>query len=348
MATIRKRTATDGALSYHVQIRLKGHRPETASFKRLTDARHWAQATEAAIREGRHFPGSVAKQHTLAEAIDRYTYNVLPRKKPNTIAVQRVQLAWWRTKSGHLRLTDVTPAVLSDKRDLLLQHFQPSTVNRYLLALNHVFAIAIREWQWLETNPVHVIRKPKEPPGRVRYLSDEERHRLLEACKVSANPWLYTIVVLALSTGCRKMELLSLRWPDVDLSRGSITLHDTKNGEPRTVPIVGAALELLHAHARIRRIDTDLLFPSTRVHKPLDIRLAWETARRQAGLTDFRYHDLRHSAASYLAMSGASLLDIATVLGHKTLAVAQRYAHLSEQHTAAVVARMNTAIFGGL
>ena len=99
-------------------------------------------------------------------------------------------------------------------------------------------------------------------------------------------------------------------------------------------------------HAKVRRLDTDLVFPRADGQAPLDIRSAWETALKHANLHDFRFHDLRHSAASYLAMSGASLAEIAEVLGHKTLAMVQRYAHLSGQHTARVVARMNEAVLG--
>jgi integrase len=345
MAAIRKRINTDGSTSFHVQIRLKGHAPETASFRRLTDARKWAQQTEAAIREGRHFPQSAARQRTLADLIDRYSRTVLPHKKPNNIAVQRPQLAVWRERLGHLRLADVTPAVLAEQRDTLSQGLSPGTVRQYFLAISHVFNVAVREWQWIASNPVHHVNKPRKPQGRVRHLSDEERQRLLAACKGSKSPWLYTIVVLALATGCRKTELLSLRWSDVDLSRGSLTLYDTKNGEPRTVPLVGPALELLRQHAKVRRLDTPLVFPSRTGPQLRDFRSAWVKARTQAGLEDFRFHDLRHSCASYLAMSGASLLDIATVLGHKSVAMAQWYAHLSQQHTATVLGRMSQRIF---
>jgi len=116
----------------------------------------------------------------------------------------------------------------------------------------------------------------------------------------------------------------------------------------RGVPLAGLALERVKEHARIRRrLDTPLLFPGNNPGKPVDLRAPWNTAVKRAGLVDFRFHDLRHSAASYLAMNGASLNEIAAVLGHKTLAMVQRYAHLSESHKAGVVERMNAAIFGG-
>jgi integrase len=155
-----------------------------------------------------------------------------------------------------------------------------------------------------------------------------------------------TIVVLALATGARRGELLNLRWSDVDLKRGTLTFHQTKNGERRAVPLTGYALEVLTQHAQGRRLDTPLVFPDRTGTRPIGIREAFEWAVKRAGIANFRFHDCRHCAASYLAMNGASLAEIAEVLGHKTLAMVKRYAHLSEAHTAGVVARMNQAIFG--
>src|SRR5262249_29704070 len=174
----------------------------------------------------------------------------------------------------------------------------PATVVRYMAALSHAFTIAVREWGWLDDSPMRKVGKPKEPRGRVRFLSDEERTRLLDVCRASNSEYLYPVVVLALSTGARKMELLNLTWRDVDLPRGVITLHNTKNGERRVLPLSGPALALMHQHSKIRRIDTPFVFPRRDGRKPLDIRSAWETALKHAAIGDFRFHDLRHSAAS--------------------------------------------------
>jgi integrase len=163
---------------------------------------------------------------------------------------------------------------------------------------------------------------------------------------VSKNSSLYTIVVLALATGARQQELLSLRWPDVDLKRGTLTFHETKNGERRAVPLTGYALDLLKKHAHLCRPEVDFVFPIYTSTKRRRISDAWEHAVKRAGIENFRYHDLRHSCASYLAMNDASLMEIAAILGHRTLQMVQRYAHLSEAHTAGMVQRMNQAIFG--
>lgn len=364
MANIEKRTDSTGATSYRVRIRRKGHKTQTATFDRLTDARRWAQQTEAAILEGRHFATTEAKRHTVGELIERYVRDVMPGKKAGSQATQLQQLAWWKARIGERTLAECTPALLAEYRDTLArepipsasrepdqsaqERFRsPATVVRYLAVLSHAFTTAVKEWGWVEGNPLLKVSKPKEPRGRVRFLSDAERERLLDACRTGGNQDLYLAVVLALSTGARQQEVMGLRWGQIDFSRRTAILEETKNDERRALPLTGLALELLRERAKVRRLDTDLVFPG-RVHpgNPVDLRAPWETALKRAEITDFRWHDLRHSAASYLAMGGASLNEIAAILGHKTLAMVKRYAHLSDDHTAGVVERMNSRIFG--
>ncbi|MBW4054352.1 MAG: site-specific integrase [Proteobacteria bacterium] len=166
----------------------------------------------------------------------------------------------------------------------------------------------------------------------------------------------------------RQSELLNLTWNDIDFDNCRALLNDTKNGERRVVHIAGKALELLQGlkqqriaielksqkslqlsdEQTLRRINAALVFPgkATLNKGPASIRTAWLYALKKAEVTNFHWHDLRHSAASYLAMNGAPLLDIAAVLGHKTLSMVKRYSHLSETHVGNVVASMNAKIFG--
>lgn len=368
MATIEKRATDDGAISYRVKVRLKGHPVQSATFARLTDAKKWAAQTESAIREGRHFKTTEAKKHTLADLIDRYVRDILPGK--GNRAAQGPQLAWWKEQLGTYLLADVTPALIAEARDRLYQRanrdgtgtLSPATVVRYLAVLSHAFSVAVKEWGWLEDSPMRRVSKPKEPRGRVRFLSDDERTALLRECRASSNGFLYPVAVLALSTGMRAGEIMGLYWKEpamppagawgvVDLPGSRIVLHMTKNSERRVLPLVGHAAECVRELAKVRRLDTDLLFPSSNSPRnggpvrPIDLRKPWETALTRAGIENFHFHDLRHSAASYLAMNGASLAEIAETLGHKTLQMVKRYSHLSEAHTASVVGRMNAAIF---
>lgn len=360
MATIESRHSADGQASYRVKVRLKGHPVQYASFPRLTDARRWAQSVEAAIREGRHFKTNESKRHTVADAIARYIEEVMPQKRGS--ASQIFQLAWWQGEIGAYTLADITPALISKCREKLLRDpipaknlcetnrsevrlRKPATVVRYLAVLSHLFSIAMKEWQWCEDNPLRKVRKPKEPRGRERYLSDAERTKLLDACRQSNSADLYTVVVLALSTGMRRGEIMSLRWGQIDFEQRRITLYMTKNGEQRAVPLVSHAYDLVSARSKVRRIDNDMLFPGKTPGTPVELKKSWATALATASIANFRFHDLRHSAASYLAMNGASLIEIAAVLGHKTLQMVKRYSHLSDEHTQRVVSSMNEKIF---
>ena len=181
MATIEKRV-TDGGTSYRVKVRLKGYPPETATFERLTDAKEWAAKTEADMKAGRHF-GEV-KRHTFQELADEYAPHAKDAKR----------LAYWREAFGSDRLDTITPARVAKERDKLLAGTTNkkdvatgellkrtgATVNRYLAALSSCLSYGVKELQWLERNPMERIRRPAENKGRVRFLSDDERNRLLQ------------------------------------------------------------------------------------------------------------------------------------------------------------------------
>jgi len=352
MATIRKRTNAKGQVTYQAQIRLKGFPAESQSFPQLTLAKRWANQTETAILEGRYFKTTEAKKHTLSGLIERYIETTLTTK-PKSISNQKPQLQWWSNEIGFKILSDVTPSLLAECRDKLLMQKtmrgttrSPASTVRYMAALSHAFTTAVNEWEWMESNPMKKVKKPKEPRGRVRFLGDEERERLFLACINSENRLLYPIVLLAVSTGMRMGEVTGIKWADVDMNKGRIILHETKNGERRAVPLVGRALDTIKEHSKVRRLNSEYMFPSRNGQKPAHIRNAWDKAIAEAEIEDFHFHDLRHSTASYLAMNGASLAEIAEVLGHKTLAMVKRYAHLSDSHVSGVLEDMNKKMMG--
>jgi len=336
MADIEKRVNGKGKVTYRARVRLKGYPTQTASFDRLTTAKMWTQDTESDIRNKRHFKTAEAKKHTFGEMADRYIENIIPTKATGQ-QKQEAQLNWWKSVIGDYTLADITPALISEQRDILLNEHtnrgskrSPSTVNRYLAILSHAFTVAVNEWGWLEDSPMRKVRKPKESRGRVRFLDDDERTKLLDACMKSECKLLYPIIVLAISTGMRFSEIINLTWKDVNLKERYIILNKTKNNERRRVPLVGFALESIEGLRSVPRIDTPLLFAGASPDKPITIRKPWIKALNEAGIEDFRFHDLRHCTASYLAMNGASLAEIAEVLGHKTLSMVKRYAHLGQ------------------
>lgn len=248
---IDKRVAKDGTISYRARVRIKGHPILSKTFSSMTLAKQWKKETEVEIEKGRYFDRIEAQKHTLGEAIDRYIKHILPSKPKNAKNV-RHHLLWWKDKLGAYSLDAIKPSLIAEQRDLLQKKpttrgkiRSATTVVHYLGSLSHLFTISIKEWNWMTDNPVRKISKPKISNSRVRFLEDEERMRLLEECKKSRCSVLYLVVLLALSTGMRYSEIMKLKKEDIDLEKGIITLHETKNGEVRSLPIVNLPLELL-------------------------------------------------------------------------------------------------------
>ena len=361
MAIIDERINGKGEKTYRVRIRLKGHPTKTATFKRKTDAKAWAQQEEAKLRTRRHFTSNEDEKHTLNELIERYKSEELPKLRSDH-SKRESHLDWWSSRLGKYFLRDISPALLTECRDKLLSEpiirngepvegssKSPATVNRYLATLSAAFTCAVKDWAWMQENPMLKVRKPKEPRGRVRFLSNQEQKDLMTAVQAQekSEPFLYPVVSIALATGARWSEILNLRWENIDFKHNMIRIEETKNDERRSLPIGKHLKNVLKAHHGKRRIDTSLVFPRSDGKAPKQIRKSWEKALEDSGVTDFHFHDLRHTCASNLAMNGASLLDIAHILGHKTIQVTKRYSHLTKHHTAEVVERMNEAIFGG-
>ena len=354
-----------GRVSYRVQVRLRGYPSRSGTFRSRKDAERWASSIESGIREGRHFPHALARRTSFAALADRYVQSVLADARPARRSNAKHHIAWWLARLGTLNLAEITPDHIAQGRDALAS--QPyvrakthpgkdrsslaaeyprsgATVNRYLATLSHMFATAMREWRLIDRNPVAEISKKKEARGRARFLRDEEREALLAACTRSAWPALQALVLLAISTGARRSELIHLQWSDIYLDSPSpqAIIQTSKNGDPRRLPLVGKALESLRtlhsANAGAHRFVFPYPSGSDKPYVAFDAH--WYAALAKAGIADFRFHDLRHTCASYLAAQGSSLLEIADVLGHRTMAMVKRYSHLAEGHKAMVIARM--------
>jgi len=359
MPTIRKR-----GKRFQAQIRMSGFPTRTASFPTLRLAERWGTKIEADMIEGRHFRGVEARRRTLAEAIDRYLVEELPKKRNGS--THRSNLPWWKEHLGHLKLADITPAILVEYRGKLAQgtfirakpnsarttlkkgeeprRFKRSsgTVNRYLAVLSHVFTVARKEWHWVSHNPFDGVGKLREGRGRVRFLSEDERTILLQ--ETAKDRVLHTFVVLALSTAARAGELLNLKWQDIDLNDGRILLRVTKNAQPRTAWLLGEAKRLLTEHAEHRRPDDVFVFASP-TGRRYEYHKEFRAACEAAGVENFRFHDLRHSAATYFACEGASEQQLKAIGGWKS-GVVSRYVHLAATETRDVVQRMNEKILG--
>jgi integrase len=354
-----------GAVTYRAQVRVKGRPPEGETFSTRKRAEIWARALESAIEDGRHFPHRKARGTQFAELVSRYRQSAL-KELPEVSAGKRDQhLEWWAKRFAGRTLAEITPDLIAEARDALTAEkftrgkprknrktgeMTPpkeyartgATVNRYLATLSHLFSVAVKEWRLLDRNLVGDISKKKETRGRIRFLSDAERDALLAACAKSDWPALHTLVLLAISTGARRGELIRLKWSDVDLKKPHAIVHDTKNGDPRVLPIVGKALPALRELKLQGSALSEWVFPRPSgfpgPYEGFDAH--WYAALEAAGIKDFRFHDLRHTCASYLASQGASLLEIADVLGHRTMQMVKRYSHLAQGHKTTVVEKM--------
>ena len=206
---------------------------------------------------------------------------------------------------------------------------KPATVNRQIATIKHMFTKAV-EWDMVEEETLKRIRKVRLLPEnnkRLRYLSKEECKRLISSCE----PHLKPIVITALNTGMRKGEILSLKWENIDLTHGFILLEITKNGERREIPINDTLRNTLQGITR--RLDVPHVFYDNKKGiRYGDIKRSFKTALRRSKISDFRFHDLRHCFASHLVMAGVDLTTVSRLLGHKSLNMTLRYAHLAPTH----------------
>lgn len=231
--------------------------------------------------------------------------------------------------------------IKNELRKLQAKGLANATLNRYKAAIGSLYKYLDKEHD-ISHNPTKDIPQFTEDNARTRFLSDDEVSRLLEATKQSNWLQLHLLVLMALTTGARRGELTGLTWQNIDLGKRTAHLKDTKNKEQRVLTLPHNLVEEL---MKFRR-STGYVFlhPDSDVHKIGNFDCYWRASLKLAGISDFRFHDLRHTCASMLAMKGASVLEIAEVLGHKSITMTQRYAHLCTNHKA----KLTDRVFGQL
>lgn len=332
MATITKRKNQDGTVSYLAQVRVTGYKGTSKAFSKQADAKAWGKALEEDLRKQR-------QQGATSEDVTRLTIAKLIEaflEDPDTKALKyhdslSLLLAWWTNECGTIRVLDLNVLELRKRRTKLNQGRKPATVNRYFSALRSC-------WNWGRAAglvppdrswPTRLMLR--EDNERQRYLDDDELKRLLEAA-AAHSPTMHAAVVVSIACGLRQGELINLKWSDIDLDGQRIRIMQSKTDAPRTVYLPSAAVDALRTLKRSGIVSTKAVFLAQK-GIPLNrgtIRVRWLEVRDAAELRNFRWHDLRHSCASFLAQQGATLLEIASVLGHRSTAVTRRYAHLVE------------------
>lgn len=256
---------------------------------------------------------------------------------------QRIHVkAWTRYASsignlapffGNVLLTAIDAQTIEKFKQARLKEVEASTVNRDLQCLRRMFNLAIF-WRHAKENPMRYVRMFREKGGRLRYLTFEEYPRLMKALPEHLK-WL---LELAVNTGMRQGEFAALLWADIDFENGFAAVNDPKNGQPRKVPLNGDALDALVRWRQGVKSGPVLTVPKR--------TLQWQFRRalQEAGITGFRFHDLRHTCASWMAMAGEDVRKIMEVLGHKDIRMTMRYMHLSPNEGKAAVSRLQQFI----
>jgi integrase len=324
----------NGEVRYRSILTKSGKAIKSKTFRRKQDARTWGNR---AVIDSQEYEAKGIKPCTIMFSRLADEYMQWWSGKDH----DRVRLVlWWEQRLGKSLLSDITPELV---RDILKQKKSqaPATYNKHLAVLSAILDYATLQQeddsimdQYIDDNPCKRVRSLKLDNKIVRYLSDEEKPRLLKAAKEIGGKF-YLKVLMALTTGMRKGELERLRWHDIDFDKGLAILSDTKNGTPRHTPIPNIIIDQLKKH---REIGNKLLFPSgVDINKPFDYKKQWVKCLCAADINNFRWHDMRHDTASTLAMDGRTLKEIAEILGHKSLASTDRYAHLSTAHKSQVL-----------
>ncbi|MFZ6016426.1 MAG: tyrosine-type recombinase/integrase [Nitrospirota bacterium] len=246
-----------------------------------------------------------------------------------------------RVSVNHLKETfqgrylhEITPKMIEEYKTQRLNEVTSTTINKEIGCLKHMYTKAL-EWGYLKRNPTKEVKLLKQPPGRLRYLEREEINNLLDACA----PHLRPIIVAGLNTGMRKGEILNLKWSDVDLKNRRITLTNTKNNEIRIIPINDTFYqELINLKDNSQG---EYVFCNAKKKPFSDIKKAFVSALKRAGIKDFRFHDLRHTFGSHLVMKGVDLRTVQQLLGHKDIKMTMRYSHLSPGHLQEAVGKLD-------
>jgi integrase len=315
------------------RVRRQGYGSRAEAQEALDALKHPAPATEPTV-----------PTMTLAEAFDRY-FKAKARKR--SIGEDERIAKHLKAEFGEkTALVEITASRISLYQEKLLAieksrrggALSAASINRPLALLRSLLRMACRKWEVLSAPPV--IELEKEPQGRLRWLTHEEAIRLLDACREQRNAALADLVELALYTGMRQGELLGLTWGSVDRSRGVVLLEETKGGQRRELPLCAPADAVLARRAGDGKeglVFRTMSWDAFRKH--------WERAVRAAKLdAPLRFHDLRHTFASWAMQEGATLPELQKLLGHATLAMTMRYAHLAPKHLRSAVSRLDNVL----
>ncbi len=278
------------------------------------------------INDGKYFEKLIGRNKTFKDMMDKFMEEYAPKMSRNMQVSYSTSLKHLNPFFVKFNLLSITPKRIS--RYKVIRNGEGAaagSLNLELAMLSKAFSLAVKEWEWLRENPVFRVPSEKNNNARDRWLSRDEELRLLDA----SPEWIRELITVALNTGVRQQELLSLEWSRVNLFRKTILIQDTKNGKPKTLPLNKFALGVLKKRFKFKSIRNDLVFFSRKGNRinPATLRGSFYRVLAKAGITNFRWHDTRHTFATRLAQAGVDLYKISKLLGHKDIKMTQRYAH---------------------
>ena len=283
---------------------------------------------KAEIAEGKFFPER-QNAHVTFEEVSKLFWEQHAQYKKSADSI-KLRLDRLVSMFGKRKLTDITPLMVQEMRNAIKCNATPATANRYHAILRTVFNKA-KDWKMFHgENPGSITHLEKEAPNRLRYLTEHEIKKMLVVCDARILP----LVICALTTGMRRGEMLGLKWLDVDLNQRLIYLTETKSGKAREIPIIDKLYALLSEMPQTGEKVFDIPI--------ITLRRCFDRALHEAGISGFRFHDLRHTFASHFIMRTGNLPALQCILGHSTPVMTQRYAHLSNSHLRENMARLDT------
>lgn len=358
MAYIRKLPSG----KFQATVRLKGLRPLYSTFSTKTKARQWALSVESdtAVARRLHVGDDLTLDQarrvetctgsimcvvpSFSEFVEEFITNTAIADKS---MVGRI-LFWKKTFNAKL-VTNISPEEIDDALLQIHRATSGSNANRYKSNLSSIFIAFNRHPVYKRLkfpNPVRseFVSSFSENPAKTRFLSPNEQKALLKTARASHWDKLYLLILMALTTGARRGELLNLTWRDLDFTKRVAYLRNTKNKEPRLLPLLTPVIDEL---GRFNGGADHLIFPSTiSPLRPFNFKKAWQRALKDACISNLRFHDLRHTAASNMVGANRTLFETGVLLGHKQASTTMRYAHLAHQHTSKMAADVWCEVHG--
>jgi integrase len=328
--------------TFKALVRKTGWPTTSKTFRTKRDAQDWGRRTEDELVRGVYIKRTPSEKMTIVEALQRYEKEIVPTKKPSTQIREARRIKLLKAEFGKYSLAALTSEIVADFRDQRLSAGKSNnTVRLELALLGHLYSTAIKDWHIaLASNPVAIIRKPSPGPSRNHRISKADHERLFRALCNHSNPMLAWIYIVALETCMRQGEILNLKVQDVDLPRRIVRLNDTKNGSPRTIPLSKEAARVLkEAIEHPMRQDCSLIFfgepGRDKKRGPYQFNKAWLDTKREIGLEELHFHDLRHEAVSRLFEAGLNDQEVAAISGHRSAQMLMLYAHLRSENLVA-------------